>query len=121
MEAYYDEDKKVWVFPGEDPADVAAPLPPPPKAPMVPTASAPAAAEEPKLSNNDPLAAMMAPPKRGPSARPKVGAKPSPHSMPIMFPPGMMPAGASAPKVSVFKPKPDGGKKENEESAESEK
>ena len=30
MAAYYDEDKKCWVFPGEDPVEAAKPPPPPP-------------------------------------------------------------------------------------------
>ena len=30
MEAYFDKDKGVWVFPGEDPVAKAAPPPPPP-------------------------------------------------------------------------------------------
>lgn len=121
MEAYYDKERKVWVFPGEDPADVAAPLAPPPKTPMA-SSSAPAVAEDPK-PNNDPLAAMMAPPRRGPSAKPKSGVAPSPKSMPVMFPPGTMsPAvnGSAAPKFAVFKPKPDDGKKENKEPKETE-
>lgn len=125
MQAYYDKEKKVWVFPGEDPAEVAAPLPPPPK---TPSEAAPAP-KEPQTNNNEsvsPLAAMMAPPKRNPSAaRARAGVRPSPSSMPAMFSEGMMPptpnrigSGASAaPKIAVFQPKPnDGdGRKENEE------
>ena len=64
MQAYYDEDKKVWVFPGEDPTEKVKPLPPPPT-PMDVKSN-----EEVKLEPDmatDPLAAMMAPPKRNPA------------------------------------------------------
>jgi COPII coat assembly protein SEC16 len=119
MQAYYDTDKKVWVFPGQDPAEVARPVAPPPTAPLpsAPTPEAPASL--------DPLAAMMAPPPRRGPARPSQGAavlRRSPASMPMMFPPGMMPTNGttstagSAPKISVFSPRPEDqvGKKENE-------
>jgi hypothetical protein len=115
MKAYYDTDKKVWVFPGEDPAEVSKPIAPPPIAPLPPdpTPEAPVSL--------DPLAAMMAPPPRRGPARPSqasAGLRPSPASMPMMFPPGMMPTdmAGSAPKVSVFSPRPEDqeGKKENE-------
>jgi len=122
MEAYYDKERKIWVFPGEDPAEVAAPLQAPPKNPSMGATPSPASKAEPR--NDDPLAAMMAPPKRGPRAKP--GVRPSPSSMPVMFPPGMMsPAsqnyGGTAPKIAVFQPKPstDDGKKENDEPRES--
>lgn len=63
MQAYYDKKLKRWIFPGDDPAEVAKPLAPPPiapkktsEAPATPLVGAPAAA------SNDPLAALMAPP-----------------------------------------------------------
>lgn len=115
MQAYYDTDKKVWVFPGEDPAELAAPIGPPPTTPMAAMSSAISAA--PAAGPSDPLAAMMAPPRRDP--RTSSGMRPSPASMPLMFPPGMMPATPNAvPKFAVFTPKPDDdGRKENEEPA----
>jgi hypothetical protein len=115
MQAYYDKSKKVWVFPGEDPAEVAKPIGPPPTTPMA-LSSAPA---PPAVIPNDPLAAMMAPPPRvisAPRSRPS-GMRPSPRSMPMHFPSGMMPATPNAaPHFSIFEPKPEkDSKKENEE------
>ena len=115
MQAYYDADNKVWVFPGEDPAEVAQPIGPPPTTPMA-LSSGPASV----ASFNDPLAAMMAPPQRAPSSRLRAsGVRPSPSSMPMLFPPGMMPMTPNAaPKFAVFAPKPDDDcKKENEKPA----
>lgn len=60
MQAYYDEKLKVWVFPGEDPAEVAKPVGPPPTAPAKKPADPPP--EESEKKPKDPLAAMMAPP-----------------------------------------------------------
>ncbi len=61
MQAYYDEKLKRWIFPGDDPTEVAKPLAPPPIIPAIadadPAMPAPAAAR-----SNDPLAALMAPP-----------------------------------------------------------
>lgn len=70
MEAYFDEDKKQWVFPGEpEPDEASAPPTAPPTAAQLasPPSSlsgtpAPAPAT-PGLDANDPLAALMAPPK----------------------------------------------------------
>lgn len=104
MQAYYDEDKKVWVFPGEDPAEVAKPIGPPPTTPMAAATEAPAPAPAP---SNDPLAAMMAPPQRAPRVLSK---KAKPGSMPPL--PGT-PKGAPPPQFAVFAPKPDDRKKEN--------
>ena len=64
MQAYYDEKRKVWVFPGEDPEEKAKPIGPPPTA----TTAAESTEESPKAPM-DPLAAMMAPPQRAPSFR----------------------------------------------------
>lgn len=71
MQAYYDEKLKRWIFPGDDPAEVAKPLAPPPIIPKnadaVPATPAPSAA-----GSNDPLAALMAPPpSRGVSSMKK--------------------------------------------------
>jgi hypothetical protein len=59
MEAYYDKEKKVWVFPGDDPAELAKPLAPPPTAKPKEEQEK---EEEKKAEPLDPLAAMMAPP-----------------------------------------------------------
>jgi hypothetical protein len=110
MQAYYDEQRKVWVFPGEDPEEKAKPIGAPP---MTPAATTPGpatpAANDPlsammappkrEVASNDPLAAMMAPPSR---AKPKsLGATPN------RMPPGMMPGAPSpmTPSFAVFKPK----------------
>eukprot|EP00980_Cylindrotheca_fusiformis_P002449 scaffold584_cov132-Cylindrotheca_fusiformis.AAC.2 len=114
---YYDKDLKVWVFPGEDPADVAKPIAPPPT--IISKAPEAAPATEPSkdaAAANDPLAAMMAPPTRqpaalrrpgGPSAsKPTTGAAGYPG---MMMPPmmGKSPAtggGAAPPQFAVFTP-----------------
>jgi hypothetical protein len=123
MEAYYDDKLKVWVFPGDDPAEIAKPIGPPPTTIVATPPSSGKDLDDKGASreNVDPLAAMMAPPQRGPAALSRSrGAKssirPSPASMPIMFPPGMtIPGGsnnntaAALPSVtnfSVFIPHP---------------
>jgi Sec23-binding domain of Sec16/WW domain len=116
MKAYHDAVRGVWVFPGENPDEVAKPIGAPPTA-STPIATAPAPAP-----SDDPLAAMMAPPQRNPSALRK--PQPSPMSMPIMmFPPGISPPtqmtpGAISPKIAVFTPSPidtaNGEQKEQE-------
>ena len=116
--AYYDEKRKVWVFPGQDPDELVKPIAPPPT--MTPAPKEPA--EEPDAPK-DPLAAMMAPPRRGPSSaargtpRGLPGRVPSTPGMPGMppgMPPGMLvgmpsPAGPGAgapPQFTVFQAKP---------------
>ena len=115
MEAYFDNERKVWVFPGEDPAEVAKPLPPPP---ISMPAATPESPPSPKVTSNDPLAAMMAPPQRGPSALRGVG-RPSSYKTPgsslpptgtRIMPSGATPTGldvpaAAPPNFSVFQPK----------------
>ena len=68
MEAYYDEKTKRWIFPGEDPAEVAKPLPPPPITPKPDSNKEAAISSTPVPPSNDPLASLMAPPTRPPSA-----------------------------------------------------
>lgn len=70
MEAYFDKEKKKWIFPGEAPEDnaPAAPSAPPTAAQLSsplgpPTGSSSPASTSPGLDANDPLAALMAPPK----------------------------------------------------------
>lgn len=101
MQAYYDKERKVWVFPGEDPDVLAKPIGPPPSASTPSMTPAPI---QPK--NNDPLAAMMAPPQRAPSAlrgRPPLTASPGtlPPYTPIAA--GVAPM-QSPPQFMVFKP-----------------
>ncbi len=68
MEAYYDEKAKRWIFPGDDPAEVAKPLAPPPITPGVKKSDK---AATPAATPNDPLSSLMAPPSRStPSADP---------------------------------------------------
>lgn len=63
MQAYYDKKLKRWIFPGDDPAEVAKPLGPPPILPKK-TSEAPAtpASDDLAGASNDPIAALMAPP-----------------------------------------------------------
>ena len=70
MQAYYDEDRKVWVFPGEDPDEKAKPIGPPPivspVTPMKPSEMTAITNTSTTNVSHDPLAAMMAPPTRLP-------------------------------------------------------
>jgi hypothetical protein len=104
--AYYDNERKRWIFPGQDPDEVAKPIGAPP---TTPGAGMPAPratqAEEPKAELNDPLAAMMAPPQRRttPSSfkRPEtVGAVSSPRGYT-----GASPMAGAPPQFAVFQPK----------------
>jgi hypothetical protein len=115
---YYNNELKVWVFPGEDPHEVAKPIAPPP---MIPKAGDSAPAPEPSrpAAVNDPLAAMMAPPTRKPAALRRLGA-PSGIQTGAYTYPGMMPpmpgmaspaaAGGAPPQFAIFTP----AKKEDE-------
>lgn len=98
MKAYYDEEKKVWVFPGEDPAEVAKPIAPPPTTPIQSVPLKP-------TTTNDPLAAMMAPPpRRGPSQS-SLAMRPSPASMPVMFSPKVTTTEPkTVPNIAIFAP-----------------
>ena len=114
MDAYYDEKLKVWVFPGEDPAEKAKPIGPPPLAVQAATKNDRNEMNtEVTAATIDPLAAMMAPPRRGPTAVSRSRAqnssiRPSPASMPIMFPMGIDIANSAQPlpKFNVFTPPP---------------
>jgi hypothetical protein len=57
MEAYYDKEKKRWIFPGEENEPEPEPLAPPPTTHLEKSAS-----DEIKPVKYDPLAALMAPP-----------------------------------------------------------
>jgi len=113
-----------WIFPGDDPAEVAKPLAPPPAMGQIPT-------EEVKKDDNgpkDPLASMMAPPvSRGLSSKKRMmggrgGGPPGMMSSPPGMmrggggPPGMMMASPAVftPKAAVFTPKPAAAVTEDE-------
>ena len=69
MEAYYDEKLKRWIFPGDDPDEVAKPLAPPPTIPAKKNIEGNNDMQTPsKAVNNDPLASLMAPPSRTPNS-----------------------------------------------------
>lgn len=133
MQAYYDEKLKRWIFPGDDPAEVAKPLAPPPI--ITPKTSDDAAAvSSTPAASNDPLAALMAPPSRamslkksGPPSRRyadplasmgNVSSTPMTGLPPISsknVPESPMRLDASAPKFAVFQPKPTESKKSDEQ------
>jgi len=98
MEAYYDKKLGRWIFPGQDPDEVAAPLPPPPTS-VKPkpaaeggqqneTSSTPKPAAAP--SNSDPLSSLMAPPSRRGTPATK-GPPGSYSSQNMMTPPTRLP------------------------------
>jgi hypothetical protein len=107
--AYYDEKRKVWVFPGDDPDELVKPVGPPPTTPAIGKSEP---TPEPQATPNDPLAAMMAPPTRGrgPSSlkRPGAASGMTPRGYPGMPSPGMASAAAAGapPQFAVFQPKP---------------
>lgn len=70
MEAYYCPKLKRWVFPGDNPAELAKPLAPPPITSLKKTDSKEPLenAATPSAKMNDPLANLMAPPTRSHSA-----------------------------------------------------
>ena len=112
--AYYDEKRKVWVFPGDNPDELVKPIGPPPTAlSMKPDASTQPAAAAATVPSNDPLAAMMAPPSRAPSTLRRPGAV---GGAPRAYPPGGLPprslpgmpsaaVGSAPPQFAVFQPK----------------
>eukprot|EP00804_Cyclotella_cryptica_P019129 CCRYP_020877-RB/>CCRYP_020877-RB protein AED:0.03 eAED:0.03 QI:259/1/1/1/0.8/0.66/6/654/2801 len=129
MQAYYDEKLKRWIFPGDDPAEVAKPLAPPPI--MSPKSESSPVTSSTPAASNDPLAALMAPPSRVASSKrggplsskaryadplasmgnvtssslmatlPPVSSKTVPTS-----PMRMEVSAAAPPKFAVFQPKP---------------
>lgn len=131
MQAYYDEKLKRWIFPGDDPAEVAKPLAPPPIMTPKTTDDAPAVSNAPAASS-DPLAALMAPPSRAVSSKkglppsrryadplasmgnvsstpmtglPPISSKNVPESP--MRTDASSAAAAAPPKFAVFQPKPE--------------
>jgi Sec23-binding domain of Sec16 len=101
MAARYDEKLKRWIFPGDDPNEVIPSLAPPPKIPLGTPTPAPA----PVNASNDPLAAMLAPPQRGPRS----GSRTNP-GMQGMRPPGSSPPTTAPPQFAVFTPSPSAKK-----------
>lgn len=109
-QAYYDENLKRWIFPGDDPAEVAKPLAPPPTLGSIPMEKV-----NPDVTKDDgpidPIAAMMAPPPgiRGLSAKKRSGGMGGlyPPGMIGSGPPGMMSPPAAPPaQFAVFTSKP---------------
>lgn len=111
MEAYYDNERKVWVFPGENPEEVAKPIGPPPITPMMSQSNPAMSASSPTMPapapSNDPLAAMMAPPPRNPgnlAARSRTTPGGTPGKIPgMMLLPGS-PQTLASPTFAVFQP-----------------
>jgi len=106
MEAYFDKERKVWVFPGEDPDEKVKPPPPPPTAitPNKPEASA--TSNDETKQKNDPLSTLMAPPQRTPAMLSRGNRTATPG---MKMTPGMTPGvnmNAATPKFAVFQPKP---------------
>jgi hypothetical protein len=103
MMVHYDEQRNVWVFPVVNPDELAEPIGAPPTIPAAgPSTPGPTVANESKPTPDDPLAAMMAPPKRAPSSFKRPGATGGNYT-----PQGMAsPLAATPPQVAVFNPKP---------------
>jgi len=118
----YDEKLKRWIFPGDDPAEVAKPLAPPPKGPIP---SAGSSTPKPATKSNDPLGNLMAPPpRRSTPASSSRSRYPDPMaSMGVVSTPGtknttkakMPPLSkkivTAPPKFTVFKPQPSAERK----------
>jgi hypothetical protein len=104
---YYDEKLKVWVFPGENPEELAKPIGPPPTTSGLGASPPAMAADESKAVANDPLAMMMAPPKRAPSGPRGLPSSGTPaRGYPGMSSPAMAPPMFAPPQFAVFQPKP---------------
>lgn len=101
MQAYYDADKKVWVFPGDDPAELAKPIGPPPITPSSATTTSVSASSA-RAPPNDPLAAMMLPPTRLPSAQRSRTPSTKSNAPPGMTIPPPVFSTATTPKFAVF-------------------
>eukprot|EP00977_Amphora_coffeiformis_P009845 scaffold2257_cov169-Amphora_coffeaeformis.AAC.23 len=94
MEAYYDKEKKRWIFPDDDPSAEDPMAGPPPTAAELKKSPV----KEEKALPQDPLSAMMAPPSRAP--RSAIPQKQNLMSSKLGIPP-------SPPKFAVFTPKPN--------------
>ena len=109
MQAYYDEKLKRWIFPGDDPAEVAKPIAPPPIIPKT-TDGAPSTPAPTAPSSNDPLAALMAPPPSGVLSKKKktVGGTPSRYALTPLASNKLPPASPmmATPTFATFERKP---------------
>ena len=107
--AYYDEKRKVWVFPGDNPDDLVKPIGPPPTIPASPATPGPSSSIA-QSNATDPLAAMMAPPKRAPTSFKRPGTYASMPSPGVSTPL----AAGTPPKFVVFTPVAAGKKEDTE-------
>lgn len=121
MEAYYDKEKKVWIWPGEDPDEKAKPLAPPPTM----TTTKEEEKEDVKPLPTDPLSAMMAPPPRAVSSlrRPGGGPRLPSKNTGMFMPPGVasatpIPDSKAPPTFMVFQPKLETNKEKDGEKEE---
>ena len=108
MQAYYDEKLKRWIFPGDDPAEVAKPLAPPPIIPKT-TDDTPSTPAPTAPASNDPLAALMAPPPSGVLSKKKtVGGTSSRYASTPLASNKLPPASPmiAPPTFATFQPKP---------------
>ncbi|KAL7540536.1 hypothetical protein ACHAXR_010196 [Thalassiosira sp. AJA248-18] len=112
MQAYYDEKLKRWIFPGDDPAEVAKPLAPPPMNIPKPKTTGEAAPATPAAASIDPLAALMAPPTRLSSKKKGTPMMTSRYADPLAstgssskVPPSPM-MNQAPPTFAVFQPAP---------------
>ncbi len=103
LEAYYDKKLGRWIFPGDDPNEVAKPLAPPPVKP----ANVVKEEKKEEITKSDPLAALMAPPSRTTTNRAplslnkRADAKVTPSMMPKLDP---LKTAVEPPKFTVFQP-----------------
>lgn len=121
----YDEKLKRWIFPGDDPAEIAKPLPPPPKIPL--NMNSPST-ETKSSAPSDPLGNLMAPPPRRapggasritarsryPDAMASIGAVKSSGSSSKMPPKTGSKPPTAPPKFTVFQPKPSSESEQKE-------
>jgi hypothetical protein len=121
MQAYYDEKRKVWVFPGDNPDEVAKPVGPPPIPTKTPQKEEEEDRKEEPSGPKNPLDLMMAPPPRSvTSMRRPGGTNPRPAFNPsMMMPPGSgipvsPPAAGGPPKFMVFTPKNEDSKQQED-------
>jgi hypothetical protein len=109
LSSTFSQKLKRWIFPGDDPVEVAKPLAPPPI--MKPSDKAPSTPALAPSEPNDPLASLMAPPSRATSRKglpPTMARYADPlASMGNMSTPGTsLKKDAAPPKFAVFQPIP---------------
>lgn len=120
MEAYFDKDLKVWVFPGEDPAEKAKPLAPPPTSTSKKVCEVDKSISATTSTANDPLASLISPPARvirvnkdpldslmSPPARPPSNyRKSNTQTLTSVTLNSSMKTPAKTPQFAIFKPIP---------------